>query len=441
SRARGLPSEDMHAFVFSLRDKMRHENDVYVYREFRDRFPDVWKTFIEEFFDNVGLYPLYELVVSFYTRYTIWKNFPQYQGFFMHFLEMIKNEEEEHADIAAFLDYFENSQGESLFVQTADADAVKVLTIHKSKGLEFPVVILPYLGMDIQVGYSSDNKQSYVLRHADDDIRLAKLKNKYYPFSDDLYQIYAEEYKKSLMTELNNVYVALTRPQYELYGFIPKRVGNSFNFVKFLLPSENYIAGEQCCYGVERQQDQKVDILSCDGHYNWIEYLKEEFADSDTLRHRSQRLRGDVLHRILANIECIHGENLEELIDSALDHVFMEQEDIKEERNECRTMIMSLLQQPQIRPFFECSDAEIFTEKEVINTYGHTKRIDRLLVNDTEVAVVDFKSSRDGQDQYQKQVREYMAIMEKIYPNRMIRGILIYFDDYTVEEVSRDERE
>ena len=190
SAAAGLPAQTFHDFIFSIRPRIKEEKDFYIYMGFREIFPKQWQELFEEFFKNVGLYPLYELLVSIYNRFGVLKNFPEYQGFFMRFLELIKREEEDHSGIGSFVEYFETLEGEDLFVRFADTDtdAVKVTTIHKSKGLEFPVVILPFLGMDVEVGKGAgEGQQSYVLQKGEEDIELLRLKSKYYAYSDELY--------------------------------------------------------------------------------------------------------------------------------------------------------------------------------------------------------------------------------------------------------------
>ena len=70
-------------------------------------------------FGNVGLYPLYELVVSIYNRFGLLTHFPDDQGFLMHLLELIKKQEEEYSDITSFLEYFENLVGEDMYVRAS----------------------------------------------------------------------------------------------------------------------------------------------------------------------------------------------------------------------------------------------------------------------------------------------------------------------------------
>ena len=67
----------------------------------------------------------------------------------MHFLQLIKDSEEECQGISDFLEYLEELDSFRLYVNSSDADAVKVTTIHKAKGLGFGVVVIPFFDLDI----------------------------------------------------------------------------------------------------------------------------------------------------------------------------------------------------------------------------------------------------------------------------------------------------
>ena len=103
--------------------------------------------------------------------------------------------------------------------------------------------------------------------------------------------------------------------------------------------------------------------------------------------------------------------------------------------DEYETRLNELLAHQDMQRFFYCGDSQVFTEKEMINTSGHTKRCDRLIVLKSEVWIVDFKSAKDPKGQYGPQVREYKDILQGIYPNREIKGFLVYLNVLEIEEV------
>ena len=88
-----------------------------------------------------------------------------------------------------------------------------------------------------------------------------------------------------------------------------------------------------------------------------------------------------------------------------------------------------------MKPFFSVSDGEVHTEFEVVNRQGHLKRIDRLIVDNAEVRIVDYKSSADPGAAQQDQIREYVSIVKTLYPGRKVRGFLVYLDTLTIEQV------
>ena len=89
--------------------------------------------------------------------------------------------------------------------------------------------------------------------------------------------------------------------------------------------------------------------------------------------------------------------------------------------------IKNFINRPDVRPFFNLpADAQVFCEKEFVNTYGDTRRIDRLIVLKDEAWVVDYKFSSGPQAQYQKQIEEYVELVKQFYPKHKVSGHILY---------------
>ncbi len=431
SRVSGLTREELEGFIFSLRNKASQEKSFHYYREFRERFRKEWEAYIEEFFRSVGFVPLYELVISIYGKFGCLKNFSDTQGFFMRFLELIKEQEEERYSLSLFLEFFDSAPDEDLYVKVSRSDAVKVLTVHKSKGLGFGVVVLPFLEMNVEVGQS-------ISRVEDDSLVLRRIDEKYRAFSAELDSIYRKEYVKSFIDELNNIYVALTRAAEELYIFLPQNTKRGVNPASLLVlcdPRERGRIAEQKTGKKQGGQKPSAYELSSSQYGDWIGFLKDEFKEPATLNARNNILRGEVLHYSLSLIGNLLDMDKELVIEEALRKtrlVFPFAGALKD----CEAVLRKLLDDERFKPFFLCREAQVFQEKEVVDRFGNIKRMDRLIVGKSDARIIDYKSSKDRVDQDRSQVAEYMKIVSMIYPDKDIKGFLVYLDSLHLEEVS-----
>lgn len=433
AKAAGLKPQELHNFVFNLRNRHKKEKDWYVYKSFRNSYFEIWDRFVDEFFKNVGLYPLYELAVSVINRFQILQNFPEFQGYVMKFLEIIKTQEDEVSDLTSFLEYFEELEGEELYVTTTDSNAVKILTIHKSKGLEFPVVIIPFLEMDVQVGSRGDNQQSFILQFKDEAIELLRLKKTYGKFSEELAEIWRQQFIKALFAELNNVYVGLTRAAQEMYLFVPQKCGNGTNLANFLIPAELFGAGSpptSIHKPTSIKQTQKL-TLPLSQYHDWMALLKDEFMDDDRVLNRRGILKGELVHAMLAligNLKKAEAGAIASAIAQAR-LLYPHIQDFKE----YEARFKAVLQAPALRDFFYVEDGEVYQEIDVVDKNGQTRRLDRLIIKKNEVLVIDYKSARfEG---YTQQVQAYMEILKSLYLKKNIRGFIVYLDELASEEV------
>ncbi len=424
-KASGIKEEQIRDFLFELRDK---KEAGYLYKEFRRQFPAVWDDLIEEFFKNVGFVPLYELVIAIFGRFNVLGGFPDYQGIFMRFLELIRKEEENGLNIPLFLEFFDKALHEDLYVNVTDNDSVKIVTIHKSKGLEFTVVIIPFLEMNVKV-------DSRLVVSDNAGLNLLYVKKKYTEFSPTLKQIYRQEYLKSFIDELNSIYVAFTRAEEELYVFIPRKAEKGVNLASFLLPENNLERGKKLeCKKYGRTKEPAVLEIPVSGYTDWISRLKEEFIDETVLRVRQKVLKGEALHCALSFIGNLYGQNKDLAVKQAIEKTRLKFPYI-DKFADYENCIKDLLGNKELNCYFEDADAEIYLEKEIVDRRGDTKRIDRLIIKQKEIIVADYKSARADNDVYHGQIREYMGIIKEIYPEFIIRGVLIYLDDFSREEV------
>lgn len=121
-------------------------------------------------------------------------------------------EQSKGPDLAGFLDLYEEKK-KSLAIQTPPSDdAIVVMTIHKSKGLEFPIVIIPDCNFDTSV-----KVRSKFLVESDEFILHTTLSAN--TKIEAIKKMHKEESDQILTDKMNMCYVAFTRPEFRLYAF------------------------------------------------------------------------------------------------------------------------------------------------------------------------------------------------------------------------------
>lgn len=421
---------EIESFIFNFKSS-RKDRAKYLYIEFREKYPSLWTEYFEELYRSVGFVPIYELVVSIYQKFDLVNRMNSDQGFLMHFLELLKDCESEHIDLASFIDYFENSAELNVYVKVSHADAVSVMTVHKSKGLEFNALIIPLLVMDAQVSKAGTN--TYDIVADESELRLIKLKKDYGRFSKDLDKLYKKRMRESFSDELNNVYVALTRPKEELYVFIPPKSGNSGNPARYLIKEDIYEYGK---INIERkpvlESADSSEVLEPSVYTDWISKLKNEFASSQEIKSREQVIKGDLYHKILENIKVVADCSILD------DHDLMSSlcQKNKDIQIDVIDNIRKFLLDENINRMLFDGCLSVCCEKEFVNFYGDSKRMDRLNFYADKLVLIDYKSSCPVDDsKHRTQITDYVGLLKDIYPDSKIEGYLLYIEDVKIMKV------
>ncbi len=307
---------------------------------------------------------------------------------------------------------------------------MRVLTVHKAKGLEFPVVVIPFLEMAVRPGSGDrDGGQSFVWDESEDGIRLLRLKKSYGVFCEDLKERFNAEYKKEFFAQLNNVYVALTRAKWEMVVFVPERAGSAVNPVWGLIPDDARSAGQVSRPGPLEPEAPPRFLLETSVSRRWIGRLHEDFAGQD-LDSAPARLKGEAAHFCLACLGDLNGADVRSSVEDAVGR--MTDRFPSQDAGVYRDWLGRFLQRKDLWPlFFPPSGTQVICEQEIVNRFGDTRRVDRLLVMPGEAWVVDFKTSRKDEASHQKQMDEYVALVRHLYPHHKVKGNIVYIEPNT----------
>ena len=430
----GIATCEITDFIFSLRKERKLNSINPLYCLFRKKYQKIWDKYFDSFFKIVGFTSPYELLVGIYQNFSIIDRFKNNQAFFMKFLELIKAKEDDYPGLNDLLLYLESASLDDLYVNIAKSDSIKVLTVHKSKGLEFPVVIIPFLRMDINPETGSKDTNSYVVSSSNSSLGLMRITKKHREHSPTLEKIYIQSYKDACIDELNKIYVALTRAQFELYIFIPKKSASSNNKIRFMIPSGLEEIGSKIKYLYKKKDVQPFLDIPPSKYKPKFKLFKDEISIADELENRQRMLEGNILHAMLSQVKNCFNIDKDKILARSLKfaqakYPFVENFSIYMEK------IEKLLGKDNFKEIFFISDAQVFCEKEVVDKFGNSRRIDRLIVGNKQVLVVDYKISKSRVQDHEKQILEYKDIISGIYPGHKVKGCLIYLEEMLMQKI------
>ena len=153
---------------------------------------------------------LYELVQEILREFGLRERFPEEELYLMRFLSSILSYEEEVLGLSDFLARWEESGGEEKIGLPRELQAVRVFTIHASKGLEFDAVVIPFLT------WGPKGRGEVVFT----DWGLIRARK---DSAEEVSRARLEEKAREVFESLNLLYVALTRPREALYILLPEK--------------------------------------------------------------------------------------------------------------------------------------------------------------------------------------------------------------------------
>jgi ATP-dependent helicase/nuclease subunit A len=407
---------------------------------FAEIFSRNWSVFVDDFVGFAGYLAPYELLTAMCSRYRVFENFPESHGFIMRLLELLKEQERDYPSLSDFLDFFDNAQEDILYVKMSDPGSVKVLTVHKSKGLEFPAVVIPFMQVQVDAAaLAAKGKKAHAVYEQKDNLVMMYSKPEYFRFAEHVLALYRTRFKRALIDELNTLYVALTRAKDELYLYVPSKIAQDKEeenpLLRLLppLPCEfgSPVSGESRHMHTQRPLWQ----LPAAKYSDCLTALYQEADDvqlSDRLRVRA----GEIIHSALAFVPRLVSERYLPVISAAGEKagIFFDLESA--EIQGLQERLQKIVTDKKLRDFFFTGDDTIvFCEKEIVDRTGYGKRIDRLVISGSEAVILDYKSSHAEQPSGRKQVAEYMRLVQAVYPEKRIRGVLVYLDTIALEEV------
>lgn len=317
--------------------------------------------------------------------------------------------------ITSFLRYWEEEGIKKTLPSSESADAVQVVTIHKSKGLAFRAVMVPFCNWDI------NGKTNSIFWVPSADTPYHHLQSIPLKYNKDLgnssvAKHYFEELLYNNMDALNMLYVATTRSKEYLYLSAPHKKSDSLTNIGDLLikslgeqisTEEDYVLDEAVL--VQEKTPEEKTVLELQ-NYPVSNRLTKIFdaglknLNLDLLIGNEAGRKGSILHEVLAKATQVSE------IDAVLNAMLGEGLFKLEEMPDLKSRAMAVLENEDLQKVLGKSKYSL-TEQTIIDTEGKSYRPDKVLINEDGVIILDYKFTLEESDQHIAQVDHYKSLL------------------------------
>ena len=328
--------------------------------------------------------------------------------------------------VSSFLDFWENHSDGITVEPPENMNQVAVMTIHKAKGLEFPVVIVPFADW----GLTKNNfDKTWINLEKPMDIPVALIGG-----SESTAEIVGGDYaaktkeliEQTAFDALNVLYVATTRPKEVLIviGKIPIRKNNVYDVFKEFLAKREIEIGEGIYefgeYPVKEEMDLPEPLPERKPIVNpWPERVKISTSYPLGWPHKEYNAiaRGNQIHDLLAEIGT--AADVKTVVAKALRRGRITPE---EEKN-IAEKLNAVVNHSAVAEFFT-DDIQVYNERDIVITKSKNKRPDRVVKTKNNWAVLDYKTGAE-EEKHVRQVNDYAELLG----GENVQKVLVYINE------------
>ncbi|SFI57413.1 UvrD-helicase domain-containing protein [Olleya namhaensis] len=381
---------------------------------------------------------LYDLAESIVRGFNLTKKSNAYIQYFLDII--LEFSQKKISDIPGFLDYYDTKKDSLNIVSPSNQNAIQIMTIHKSKGLEFPVVIFPYAQLEIY--REMEPKEWFPLDQSQFNgfsKTLINFNKDFEDFGDIGESIYLKHRSEQELDNMNLLYVALTRPIEQLY-IISKKENQTKTGVKFDSYSGllmNYLMQQglwndsQLEYSFGQQNREVVPEEKPETTQETEQFISVAKQDHDIkiitksgylwdTEQQNAIEKGNLIHDIMAEI------NTEKEVPAVIKDYINSGIINKEQALLLKDTINTIINHPELKDYYS-TEYTIYNERDIISKSGTIIRPDRLAIKDNTATIIDYKTGLPD-PKYQQQLETYSDILKEM--NFTVdKKILIYVND------------
>lgn len=327
--------------------------------------------------------------------------------------------------ITDFLDFWQK-KGESFSIPLPEGkNAVQIMTIHKSKGLEFPIVIFPFA----EESYSNIIKDKLWLSPEAEEFGelkfLANQESSVTNFGDTAQIVYEEIQQETLLDKMNVLYVALTRAEEQLYIISSMNIKNNGDIVENNMSSffinylvsigifapeiMNYEFGSPNRLSVRHKTEDSLETIAF--LENFLNFKNIKIAAREAMMWGSKRQEaieyGNTVHEILSTIST--EKDIILAVEKSIEQGFINQN----QKEQILKTIQEIVLHQDLEPFFS-NENETLNEQIIIREKdGFLKPDKMVLTKNNEVYLLDYKTGIPDK-KHELQLQDYTTAIENI---------------------------
>lgn len=385
-------------------------------------------------FEDIRKKSLYEAVEIIISKFVLPSDGNAYVQYFLDIV--LERDIRNQAGIADFLNYW-NKNAEKFSIPSPEGNnAVRIMTIHKSKGLEFPVVIMPFAEED----YNRKPKDKLWLDAEEANLGVPKAlidnSSAVEGFGESASAIFNLKKQEELLDNINVLYVALTRAEEQLHvisqslkerkdGDFPNNMASFF--IKYLI--------HKGVYDSEKLEYEFGNSLKLSPPGKVLDLVKTIPIVSEVLNPKNIKIAqrealmwgthqqeaisyGNVIHEILAFVK--DKSDIDLAITKGIENgliIYSQKEIVSKTLNE-------IVNHPEINVCFNGEDS-ILNEQTIVQKEGKTLKPDRIvLTKDRKAYLLDYKTGAKN-PKYINQIQEYQNAVEDL-GYKVLKKALVY---------------
>lgn len=417
------------AYEYDIINSSSAEDALVSYFDSRDSIPIHQE--LQDFIAEISAKPLFEMCEMIIHKFAMYQQ-SAYMAYIEAFQDVVIDYCRSHsADLYSFLRWWDDIGSSATVKSPENIDAIKVITIHKSKGLEFPVVIIPYATWKLSDtgGWGRSSIKWYIPdRPPFNTIPVLPIDHK----SELASTIFAGQYYEELVNEyidcLNILYVAFTRASQELIVYtyaggnnmVGQVISEALNMPVVSDNTECEIMDFSSHISVQEGEvlldagadwmpifDDKPTAKMLDVAYNVVvptESRLKQRTQSHTASSDSKRDYGILMHEILANIYTADD------ITAVVQRYVREGRLKRTKSQKTEEKIRAFVAHPKAQRWFS-PEVRIVMETNILKLGSKVNRPDRIVIDGDRVTVIDYKFGWLESDEYNEKLSEYMQLI------------------------------